>query len=93
MDKEAIIELLKQFSIELDAGNFNSVESVAASLADIASADLVPLIKEHLGIDRIVKFDLDINESFRAVLIKIMETVDKPGPNPSLCDCQVKKEE
>ena len=39
-------------------------------------ASLVPLIKEHIGIDRIVKFDLDVNEAFRALLIKIMNDAD-----------------
>ena len=76
MDKEVIVELLKKFAGELDAGDVKSIESVASSLIDVASAELVPLIKEHIGIDRIVKFDLDVNEAFRALLIKIMNDAD-----------------
>ena len=35
MDKEVIVELLKKFAGELDAGDVKSIESVASSLIDV----------------------------------------------------------
>ena len=71
--KQAVTDLVKQFSADLDAGNKSTIESVATSLMAYPMAELLPILKAHLGIERIIKNDLDEDANFRPLLDRANE--------------------
>jgi len=80
MNNEAIREMMQKFATELDAGNMSSIESVAAELSANADVALVPIIKANLGVERIVKYNLDENDSFHAALSQIVDLAEAAEP-------------
>ena len=82
MDKEAVVVLVTKFAADLDAGDTSSISTVAASLDGLEVVELIPVLKAHLGIERIVKNNLDEHEQFGKLLTRISkeyEAINEQG--------------
>jgi len=66
-DVDFATRLCTKLATDLDANDLSSVDTTFQSLGKLPVGIFVPAIKAKIGIDRLVKHNLDENEHFSAI--------------------------
>ena len=70
-DLVAASKLCSDLASELDNNNYSNVTNVAQELKNFTPEVIILSVKEHIGLERIVKHDLDTYKDFNDIFLDL----------------------